>query len=37
MSSTTQERPRETGRRLQWDRDVNLPKGGSYADPYKNP
>jgi hypothetical protein len=28
MSSTTQERPRETGRRLQWDRDVNLLKWG---------
>jgi len=28
MSRTTQERPRETGRRVQWDRDVNLLKGG---------
>ena len=28
MSRTTQERPRETGRRVQWDREVNLLKGG---------
>lgn len=28
MSRTTQELPRETGRRLHWDRDVNLLKGG---------
>jgi hypothetical protein len=26
MSRTTQDRPRETGRRLQWDRAVNLLK-----------
>ena len=26
MSRTTQERPRETGRRVQWARDVNLLK-----------
>lgn len=28
MSRNTQERPREIGRRLPWDRDVNLLKGG---------
>ena len=27
MFSPTQERPGETGRRVQWDRDVNLLKG----------
>ncbi len=38
MSRTTQARPRETGRRVQWARDVSLLKnGGSYADPHKNP
>jgi len=28
MSSTTQERPREVGGRLQWAREVNLLKAG---------
>jgi len=38
MFRTTQARPGETGRRVQWARDVSLLKnGGAYADPHKNP
>ena len=38
LSCTIQARPRETGRRVQRDRDVGLlKKGGGYADPHKNP
>ena len=37
FSFTTQARPRETGRCVQWARDVSLLNEGSYADPHKNP